>query len=314
MQSEEIHVFLQIGTTGGYLLGRAEAAVGRTRVNSRKPACCRINDLQEFPVTSCPSMTPPRLTSHLRATRCTLRNGAKVMANVDTRKLAAAEAAVKLIEDGMVVGLGSGSTASLAVEAVGRRTAQGLRILGIPTSEKTAEKARALGIPLTTLAEHGSIDLTIDGADEIARESLDLVKGLGGALLREKLVATVSKRLVIVADEDKLVGRLGEKARPIPVEVAPFGWQTTARRLNSIGAEWTLRLNPAGEPFVTDGGHLILDCRFQSLESARALQQRLDSMVGVMEHGLFLGMASEVIVGRSGGEPLRLAPAVEKPR
>jgi ribose 5-phosphate isomerase A len=229
------------------------------------------------------------------------------MANVDARKLAAAKAAAELVEDGMIVGLGSGSTASLAVAAIGSRVAQGLRIVGIPTSEKTAEQARGLGIPLTTLAERESIDLTIDGADQIERESLDLVKGLGGALLREKLVATVTKRLVIVADEDKLVDRIGENSRPIPVEVAPFGWQSTARRLSAIGAEWTQRLTPAGEPFITDGGHIILDCRFQSLDSARSLQQRLDSMVGVMEHGLFLGMTSEAIVGRSGREPLRLA-------
>lgn len=228
------------------------------------------------------------------------------MANVDTRKLAAAEAAAELVEDGMIVGLGSGSTASLAVAAIGRRTAQGLRIVGIPTSEKTAGQARALGIPLTTLEESESIDLTIDGADEIERESLDLVKGLGGALLREKLVATVSKRLVIVADEDKLVERIGENARPIPVEVAPFGWQSTARRLSALGAEWTQRMTPTGQPFITDGGHIILDCRFQSPDSARSLQQRLDSMVGVMEHGLFLGMTSEAIVGRASGGLLRL--------
>jgi ribose 5-phosphate isomerase A len=228
------------------------------------------------------------------------------MANVDARKLAAAEAAAELVEDGMVVGLGSGSTATLAVAAIGRRTAGGLRIVGIPTSEKTAAQARELGIPLTSLEEQRSIDLTIDGADEIERDSLDLVKGLGGALLREKLVATVSKRLVIVADEDKLVERLGENGRPIPVEVAPFGWQTTARRLSALGAAWTQRLTPAGQPFITDGGHIILDCRFESLDSARALQQRLDSMVGVMEHGLFLGMTSEAIVGRSSGGLLRL--------
>jgi len=233
------------------------------------------------------------------------------MADVDSRKVAAAEAAAKLVEDGMVVGLGSGSTASLAVAAVGKRTAQGLRIVGIPTSEKTGEQARALGIPLTTLADCETIDLTIDGADEVERYSLDLVKGLGGALLREKLVATVSKRLVIVADEDKLVARIGENARPIPVEVAPFGWQSTARRLRAIGADWTQRMTPAGEPFVTDGGHIILDCHFQSLDSARALQARLDSMVGVMEHGLFLGMASEVIVGRAKGELLRLRRPTE---
>ena len=228
------------------------------------------------------------------------------MADLDARKVAAAEAAAKLVEDGMVVGWGSGSTASLAVAAIGIRTAQGLRIVGVPTSEKTAEQARALGIPLSTLAESETIDLTIDGADEIERGSLDLVKGLGGALLREKLVATVSKRLVIVADDDKLVNRIGENARPIPVEVAPFGWQSTARRLRALGADWTQRMTPAGEPFITDGGHIILDCRFLSLDSAAALQTRLDSMAGVMEHGLFLGMTSEVIVGRANGELLRL--------
>jgi ribose 5-phosphate isomerase A len=229
------------------------------------------------------------------------------MATVDTRKLAAAQAAAQLVEDGMIVGLGSGSTASLAVAAIGKRTAQGLRILGIPTSEKTAELAHGLGIPLTTLAERDRIDLTIDGADEIERGSLDLVKGLGGALLREKIVASVTRRLVIVAGEDKLVDRIGENARPIPVEVAPFGWETTARRLRDIGAEWTRRLNADGQPFITDGGHMILDCRFQSPASARSLQERLDSTVGVMEHGLFLGMTSEAIVGRDSGELLRLS-------
>ena len=228
------------------------------------------------------------------------------MANVDARKVAAAEAAAALVEDGMVVGLGSGSTATIAVAAIGRRSAQGLRIVGVPTSEKTAAQARELGIPLSTLAECESIDLTIDGADEIERGSLDLVKGLGGALLREKLVATASKRLVIVAGDDKLVDRIGENSRPIPVEVAPFGWQSTARRLSALGAAWTQRMTPDGQPFITDGGHIILDCHFQSLESARWLQQRLDSMVGVMEHGLFLGMTSEALVARANGELLHL--------
>jgi ribose 5-phosphate isomerase A len=175
------------------------------------------------------------------------------MATVDARKLAAAEAAAALVEDGMVVGLGSGSTATLAVAAVGRRVAQGLRIVAIPTSEKTAAQARGLGIPLITLEDRDSIDLTIDGADEIERGSLDLVKGLGGALLREKLVASVTRRLVIVADESKLVDKLGASGLPIPVEVVPFGWQTTARRLRALGAEWTQRLDTAGQPFITDG-------------------------------------------------------------
>lgn len=228
------------------------------------------------------------------------------MTPVDPRKLAAAEAAAELVEDGMIVGLGSGSTASLAVTAIGRRVAQGLRIVGIPTSEKTAEQARALGIPLVAPEDRDHIDMTIDGADEIEQESLDLVKGLGGALLREKIVASITNRLVIVADESKLVTRLGEGGLPIPVEVVPFGWQITARRLAARGAAWTQRLNSNGQPFITDGGHMILDCRFQDLDSARSLQQRLDSMVGVVEHGLFLGMTSEAIVGRAGGELLRL--------
>lgn len=230
------------------------------------------------------------------------------MATVDARKLAAAEAAAALVEDSMTVGLGSGSTASLAVSAVGRRVAQGLRIVAIPTSEATADQARALAIPLVTWDECRHIDLTIDGADEVEHGSLDLVKGLGGALLREKIVASVTTRLVIVADESKLVDRLGAGGRPIPVEIVPFGWQTTARRLSALGAEWTMRLTAAGQPFITDGGHLILDCRFSGLGSGRELQRRLDATVGVVEHGLFLDMTSEVIVGRGTGEVLNLRP------
>ena len=225
---------------------------------------------------------------------------------VDPRKLAAAEAAAALPEDGMIVGLGSGSTASMAVRAIGRRVAQGLRIAGIPTSEKTGELARELGIPLLSLDEHQHIDLTIDGADEIERGSLDLVKGLGGALLREKMVASITARLVIVADEGKLVDRLGAGGLPIPVEVVPFGWLTTARRLSALGAQWTQRMTDGGQPFVTDGGHIILDCRFTEVDSARALGQRLDATVGVVEHGLFIGMTSEAMVARGNGEVVRM--------
>lgn len=148
-------------------------------------------------------------------------------------KLAAAEAAAALVEDGMTVGLGSGSTASLAVAALARRVSQGLRITGIPTSEKTAGLARGLGIPLSTLADRGRVALTIDGADEVELGTLDLIKGLGGALLREKLVAAATVRLVIVVDESKLVDRLAADSRPLPVEVVIFAWQTTARRLES---------------------------------------------------------------------------------
>jgi ribose 5-phosphate isomerase A len=208
-------------------------------------------------------------------------------------KLAAAEAAAALVEDGMTVGLGSGSTAALAIEAIGRRAP---RVAGIPTSEKTAALARRLGIPLATLAERPRIDLTIDGADEVETGTLHLVKGLGGALLREKIVASATARLVIVADESKVVGRLTAAHRPIPVEVVPFAWETTAQRLRAIGARPVLR-----EDFVTDGGHYILDCFWDDMGPAAGLAGRLDRIVGVVEHGLFIGMASEAIVGRPDG-------------
>jgi ribose 5-phosphate isomerase A len=216
-------------------------------------------------------------------------------------KLAAAEAAAALVEDGMIVGLGSGSTASLAVRALGRRVSQGLRITGIPTSERTAELARGLGIPLSTLAGHPRVALTIDGADEVERGTLDLIKGLGGALLREKLVAAATLRLVIVVDESKLVDRLAADYRPLPVEVVAFAWQTTAARLESLGADATLRVGADGQPLVTDQGNYTLDCRFRSAPPARELQPLLDSTVGVVEHGLFLGMTSLVMVGGAAG-------------
>jgi ribose 5-phosphate isomerase A len=219
-------------------------------------------------------------------------------------KKAAAEWAAALIEDGMVVGLGTGSTASLILEPLAARIRQGLRITGIPTSERTAEQARALGIPLSTLADHGRadharVDLTIDGADEVEMGTLNLIKGRGGALLREKIVASASARLVIVADESKLVDRLGRGA--VPIEVVPFGWQATARRIESLGASPALRLRPDGGAFVTDGGHYILDCAFGPISSAGSLDRELNGIVGVVEHGLFLGLTDQVGVGRAGG-------------
>jgi ribose 5-phosphate isomerase A len=223
------------------------------------------------------------------------------MATQDELKQAAAEAAAALVEDGMVVGLGSGSTASAAVQVIGRRVAQGLRIVGVPTSEKTRALAASLGIPLSTLDEQPRIDLTIDGADEAERGTLNLVKGRGGALLYEKLIAASSGRFAIVVDESKVVDRLCPDREPIPVEVVPFGWRTTAQRLNGLGAQWTLRTGSDGRPSITDGGHYTLDCRFPLFDSARELQGKIDAIVGVIEHGLFLGMATEVIVARSGG-------------
>jgi len=214
-------------------------------------------------------------------------------------KQAAAEWAAALIEDGMVVGLGTGSTASLMLEPLTARIRQGLRMVGIPTSERTAELARALGIPLATLADHARVDLTIDGADEVELGTLNLIKGRGGALLREKIVASASAQLVIVADESKLVERLGRGA--VPVEVVPFEWQSTARRIESLGGSPALRLRTDGEAFVTDGGHFILDCAFGPISPADSLDRELNGIVGVVEHGLFLGLADQVGVGRAGG-------------
>jgi len=216
-------------------------------------------------------------------------------------KLEAAERAAGLVESGMVVGLGSGTTAALAVRALGRRVAAGLDIVGVPTSEKTAALARELGIRLSDLAEHERIDLTIDGADEVERGTLHLVKGLGGALLREKIVASATARLVIVADESKVVDRLRIHEGPIPIEVAIFGWQSTARRLRAMGGEFRLRLGEDGKPFVSDGGHYIVDAGFSGFQSAEDLAHALDGTVGVMEHGLFLGMAQQAIVGGPAG-------------
>jgi ribose 5-phosphate isomerase A len=219
----------------------------------------------------------------------------------DRLKQAAATAAAAQLVDGMVVGLGSGSTARFGVAAIGRRVQEGLRIIGIPTSEETAEQARGLGIPLSTLGQHAQIDVTIDGADEVELGTLDLIKGGGGNQLREKIVATASSRMVVIVDESKIVSQLGTRAK-VPVEVAQFGWQATARILAKMNANPSLRMrsNPDG-PFVTDGGNYILDCAFGPIKSAAGLQRELDGVVGVVEHGLFIGMASEALVATAAG-------------
>jgi ribose 5-phosphate isomerase A len=225
-------------------------------------------------------------------------------------KKEAAEAAAKLVETGMIVGLGTGSTAAFVVGELGRRVAQeGLRIVGIPTSERTAEQARSLKIPLTTLAEHSEIDLTIDGADEVERGTLYLIKGHGGALLREKIVAAASKQMAVVADESKLVERLGTHFS-VPVEVVPFGWQATERKLSRLGANPSLRLGVDKKPYVTDGGHYIVDCAYGPLHSPKEVADELDHVVGVVEHGLFLGLVSRVFMAGQGGVKV-LTPKAE---
>jgi ribose 5-phosphate isomerase A len=219
---------------------------------------------------------------------------------LDRLKAAAAAVAAALAEDGMIVGLGSGSTAALAVSILGRRVSDGLRIIGIPTSEQTDREARRLGIPRSTLAEHDHIDITIDGADQVEVGRLSLLKGRGGALLREKIIASASEQLIIVIDETKLVDRLGVQGA-VAVEVVPFAWQAAARKLQSLGASLARRTTREGQPFITDGGHYILDCAFGAIDDPEHLQRQLDGTIGVVEHGLFLGMASRVIVGGSQG-------------
>jgi ribose 5-phosphate isomerase A len=218
----------------------------------------------------------------------------------DTLKRQAAEAAVALVESGMVVGIGTGSTAAFAIEALIRRVRDGLDIIAIPTSERSNELARQGGIRMTDFSAHKRIDLTIDGADEIAKGSLNLIKGLGGALLREKIVAAASSRLVIIADARKLVDQLGGTS-PVPVEIVPFGWQTTADRLSALGATPTLRRDKAGQPFRTDGGNLILDCRFGLMADPQSMERSLSQVIGVVEIGLFIGMAQTAFVATEAG-------------
>jgi ribose 5-phosphate isomerase A len=218
----------------------------------------------------------------------------------DQLKMAAADSAAALVADGMIVGLGTGSTASLAVKALARRVREGLRIVGIPTSERTAAQARSLGIPISSLGEEPQIDITIDGADQVEEGNLNLIKGYGGALLREKIVANASRRLVIIVHDSKLVSRLAIGAA-VPVEVVRFGWQATARQLWNLGARPTLRLAAGGEAFESDGGNYILDCTFDSNVLAAPLATRLDHVIGVVEHGLFIGMTSEVHVAGTDG-------------
>jgi len=218
----------------------------------------------------------------------------------DTLKRAAAEAAVQLVENDMIVGLGTGSTAAFAVEALARRHRQGLRFVGIPTSERTAAQAAAASIPLTSFAKHRRIDLTIDGADEVERGTLNLIKGLGGALLREKIVAAASDRLAIIVDGTKLVDRLGTRTA-VPVEVVAFGLEVTQESLEVLGASVRLRMSPAGQPFVTDGGNRILDCNFDQISDPARLEQRIRHIVGVVESGLFVGRADPVFVADAAG-------------
>jgi ribose 5-phosphate isomerase A len=215
-------------------------------------------------------------------------------------KRQAAEAAAALVTDGMSVGLGTGSTAYFAIANLIARVKQGLRITAIPTSERSAAQAREGGIELVEFTETTRLDLTIDGADSVAAGSLDLVKGLGGALLREKIVAAASAKLLIVVDGGKLVDKLGMNA-PVPVEVVPFGWRRVAGQMTELGARPVLRVDASGAPFHTDGGNLILDCHMPPIAEPAALDAALQSIVGVVETGLFIGRTTTVFVADPAG-------------
>jgi ribose 5-phosphate isomerase A len=218
-------------------------------------------------------------------------------------KRRAAEAALAYVKDGMRVGLGSGSTAAFFVKGLGRRVAEGLTVVGVATSVETAELARTMGVTLASLDEEPTLDLVVDGADEIG-PGLALIKGGGGALLREKIVARASRRMIVVADASKMVAMLG--AFPLPIEVAEFGLVATSRAIEEVAADLGLRgainlRRSHGKPFVTDGGHLILDASFGRIPDPEALAGRLAEIPGVMEHGLFLGYADLALVASPQG-------------
>jgi ribose 5-phosphate isomerase A len=221
----------------------------------------------------------------------------------DQEKQTAARAAAELIQSGQIVGLGSGSTATLFVRFLAERVRAGLKILGIPTSQATKELAEQLAIPLTTLDEHPQIDIDIDGADEVDPQ-LNLIKGGGGAFLREKIVASVSRRFVVVADSEKQVARLGKF--PLPVEVISFAQSLIRPKIAAFGARVNLRKHPDGSVYVTDEGHHILDCTFGEIADPPGLAEKLRAVPGVVEHGLFIGMAEMALVGKN-GEVIRLS-------
>ncbi|HXW42803.1 MAG TPA: ribose-5-phosphate isomerase RpiA [Xanthobacteraceae bacterium] len=224
--------------------------------------------------------------------------------DVEAQKRAAAARAIDFVRPGMRIGLGTGSTASHFIELLGGRVRSGLDIVGVPTSEATRALAARVGIPLTTLDDGPDLNLTVDGADEIAPD-LTLIKGGGGALLREKVVASASARMVVIADESKWVTTLGRF--PLPIEIVPFGAAATRRAVEAAAAaagcvgRAELRMAKNGHAFVTDGGHWLLDARLQRIADPQALADRLAAVPGVMEHGLFIGLARTAIVAGSNG-------------
>ena len=232
--------------------------------------------------------------------------------SADDFKARAAAMALDLVEDGMRLGLGTGSTAAYFVEGIGAKVAQGLKLICVPTSETTRLQAERLWIPLTTLDETPHLDLTVDGADELD-DQLRLIKGGGGALLREKIVASASDRMVVIADRSKLVATLGKF--PLPVEVVSFGLAATRALIEAMAQEAgcngniTLRPDPSGRPFVTDQGNHVLDCAFGQIPEPDLLSFALKQVPGVVEHGLFLGIADAAIVAGPEGVQMIARPS-----
>jgi ribose 5-phosphate isomerase A len=224
--------------------------------------------------------------------------------DLNAQKRAAAARALEFVRPGMRLGLGTGSTAKHFVELLAERVRAGLDVIAVPTSDATRSDAERLGVPLTSLDETPELDLTVDGADEIAPD-LSLIKGGGGALLREKIVAAASARMVVIADESKWVSTLGRF--PLPVEVIPFGLAATRRAVEAAAAAAgcagpaLLRRGKDGHAFVTDGGHWILDAALEQIADPRSLADRLDAIAGVVEHGLFIGLARTAVVAGAGG-------------
>jgi ribose 5-phosphate isomerase A len=224
--------------------------------------------------------------------------------DIDAQKRAAAARAVDFVRPGMRLGLGTGSTAKHFVELLAERVRSGLDVVAVPTSEATRGDAERLGVPLSSLDETPELDLTVDGADEIGPD-LSLIKGGGGALLREKIVASASARLIVIADESKWVSALGRF--PLPIEVVPFGLTATRRAVEAAAAAAgcpgpaLLRRAPDGHALVTDGGHWILDAALERIVDPRALADRLDGIAGVVEHGLFIGLAQAAVVADANG-------------
>jgi ribose 5-phosphate isomerase A len=213
-------------------------------------------------------------------------------------KQLAAESAVSFLEDGMTIGLGTGSTAYWAIEKIGEKVKKGWKIKAIATSIRSEEQARGLGIPIVDFSSVRIIDVTIDGADEVDGQ-LQLIKGGGGALLREKIVATNSKQMIVVADESKWVGTLGKF--PLPVEVIHFGWERTFEKLQLLGCTATRRMNGIG-PYLTDNGNYIVDCAFDEIKDAPALHDSVNAITGVVDNGLFIRIASKLILGFNNGD------------